>query len=165
MKKTTLLCLLAATTLMVACKGKKKEATTEATTSTETVATPPPPPAAPALMCFENRVGKDVTTLSFEVKGDSVIGEHNWTPFEKDGAYGTIKGTLGKDSVLNVRYDYTIEGSEQAEMKQFKWSGNAILEWEGELTESKDKAGKLLLIPKNNKGKFKILYKKSECKS
>lgn len=92
--------------------------------------------------CFEEKIGKDITTVKLAINGDVVTGEMEWLPYEKDGAVGTLKGKKVGDEII-VDYDYVIEGSNQSEEKIFKLDGEKLLVKEGELTE--DKSGKLIM--------------------
>ena len=107
------------------------ETAVDTTASTALVAEP----AAPQALCYFFAVGKDSTTLSVNIAADgTVTGAYDWSPWERDGAHGTIAGKKEGD-LLKVVYDYVIEGSNQQEEKVFKLTGDQIAEGEGELTE------------------------------
>ena len=128
----------------ITCQSKKAEtskADTNSATLTDTVATATKP-STDETLCFELKEGKDITTVKLIMKGDAVTGEMNWTPYEKDGATGTLKGKKVGNEIV-VDYDYVIEGSNQTEEKIFKIEGNGLLEKSGELVEGKN--GKLAM--------------------
>ena len=110
MKKLALIILVALT----ACQSKKSDTEMTDTTSvmsTDTVATATKP-STDETLCFELKEGKDITTVKLILKGDEITGEMNWTPWEKDGAVGTLKGKKVGDEIV-ADYDYMIEGSNQ----------------------------------------------------
>jgi hypothetical protein len=41
----------------------------------------------------------ETTTVKLVIKGSKVTGTHEWLPTEKDGAHGTITGTMKGDRV------------------------------------------------------------------
>lgn len=140
MKKLSLIIFVALT----ACQSKKAETEMTDTTSfvsadTVAIATKP---STDETLCFELKEGKDITTVKLIMKGDEITGEMNWTPWEKDGAVGTLKGKKVGDEIV-ADYEYVIEGSNQSEEKIFKIEGDKLLIKEGELTEGKD--GKLIM--------------------
>lgn len=158
MKKLALIIFVALT----ACQSKKNETEMTDTTSVmsaDTVATATKP-STDETLCFELKEGKDVTTVKLIMKGDEITGEMNWTPWEKDGAVGTLKGKKVGDEIV-ADYDYMIEGSNQSEEKIFKIDGDKLLIKEGELIEGKD--GKLIMKDPA-KAKFKETLVKVSCK-
>lgn len=158
MKKLALIIFVALT----ACQSKKAETEMTDTTSVmsaDTVATATKP-STDETLCFELKEGKDITTVKLIMKGDEITGEMNWTPWEKDGAVGTLKGKKVGDEIV-ADYDYMIEGSNQSEEKIFKIDGDKLLIKEGELIEGKD--GKLIMKDPT-KATFKETLVKVSCK-
>lgn len=157
MKKLALIIFVA----LNACQSKKAETEMTDTTSVmsaDTVATATKP-STDETLCFELKEGKDLTTVKLIMKGDAVTGEMNWTPWEKDGAVGTLKGKkVGNEIVAD--YDYMIEGSNQSEEKIFKIEGDKLLIKEGELIEGKE--GKLIMKDAT-KATFKETLVKVSC--
>ena len=99
----------------------------------------------------------ETTTVMLVIKGTKVTGTHEWLPTEKDGAHGTITGTL-KDDLISVIYNYEQEGSQQSEEKMFKLKGDTLLMGEGELVDPKNN-GKLKLKDRS-KVTFETVLKK-----
>lgn len=133
-----------------ACKSKNAETTqtTETTTANaDTVATATAPAAE--TLCFEEKVGKDLTTVSLIIDGNNVTGRMEWLPWEKDQARGTLKGKKNGNEIV-ADYEYMIEGSNQLEEKVFVLEGDKLLVKSGEL---EDKNGKLVM---KNPGKATI---------
>lgn len=158
MKKLALIIFVA----LIACQSKKNETEMTDTTSVmsaDTVATATKP-STDETLCFELKEGKDITTVKLIMKGDEIMGEMNWTPWEKDGAVGTLKGKKVGDEIV-ADYDYVIEGSNQSEEKIFKIDGDKLLIKEGELIEGKD--GKLIMKDAT-KAIFKETLVKVSCK-
>lgn len=112
-------------------------------------------------LCFEKVEHKDVTRVTLVINGSKVSGTMVWQPYEKDGATGTLKGTI-TDGLIKAVYDYTIEGSRQTEEKQFKLTPEALLVGEGELLDPKNDGH--LKIKDPSKLKFKEALKKVTCK-
>ena len=138
MRKNTLFILVGVA--LFSCKSKTSE--TQKTDSTvtpaaDTVATATKPASLGETLCFEHKEGKDKTTVKLVINGDAVTGEMNWTPHEKDGAVGTLKGKKVGNEIF-VDYDYVIEGSNESEQKIFKIEGDKLLEKSGELIIGKD---------------------------
>ena len=104
-------------------------------------AMPPSAPALPDTLCFQHSFHEDRTTLQLIMRKDSVFGDYNWMPHEKDGAIGTVKG-VKKGDTLVVDYKYMMEGSEQEEQVYFLMLQGAITTLQGEL---EDKNGKMVL--------------------
>lgn len=157
MKKLVLIIFVA----LSACQSKKADtemADTTSVMSADTVATATKP-STDETLCFELKEGKDITTVKLIMKGDEITGEMNWTPWEKDGAVGTLKGKKVGDEIV-ADYDYVIEGSNQSEEKIFKIDGDKLLIKEGELIEGKD--GKLIMKDPT-KAVFKETLVKVKC--
>jgi hypothetical protein len=143
MKKNVLFIFISVA--LFSCKSKTSESQTADSTAAiavDTVATATKPVSAEETLCFEHKEGKDNTTVKLVINGDAVTGEMNWTPYEKDGAVGSLKGKKVRDEIF-VDYDYVIEGSNQSEEKIFKIEGDKLLEKSGELIDGKD--GKLVM--------------------
>lgn len=143
MKKNVLILFISVA--LFSCKSKTSETqTVDSTTAiaVDTVATATKPANAEETLCFEHKEGKDITTVKLVINGDAVTGEMNWTPWEKDGAVGTLKGKKVGDEIF-ADYDYMIEGVNQSEEKIFKIEGDKLLEKTGELMDGKD--GKLVM--------------------
>ena len=111
--------------------------------------------------CFLKAENKDTTTVSLTIKGSEVTGKMACLPYEKDAAVGTLKGTKDGE-LLKVVYNYTIEGNEQSEEKQFKLQGDKLLEGVGELLDPKDDGHST--IKDASKLKFDEVLKKITCK-
>lgn len=120
----------------VACQPKAKPSTEEET-SAEGEFT-----VEDGTTCYLYTEGQDSTYLTLTIEGTKVTGYMAWEPWEKDGARGNLSGTLEGNKVT-ADWDYTIEGSEQAEQKIFVIEADAVGEMTGELTEST--GGKLVL--------------------
>ncbi|WP_394994217.1 hypothetical protein [Emticicia sp.] len=139
MRKISFVLLL----VLSACQSNKTEtADSKTMSSVDTVATATKPVIMEQTLCFEQKLNKDITTVKLIINGDAVSGEMNWTPWEKDGASGTLKGKKIGDEII-ADYDYMIEGSNQSEEKIFKLEGDKLLVKVGELMDGKD--GKLIM--------------------
>ena len=142
MKKVTLFCSLIIA--LSACQSKNSESdTTDSTVSAaDTLATATQP--AIETLCFEEKVGKDLTTVSLTIDGNKVTGSMEWLPWEKDQARGTLVGEKNGNEIV-ADYEYMIEGSNQLEEKIFVLEGDKLLVKSGEL---EDKNGKLFIKDK-----------------
>ena len=140
MRKISFVLLL----VLSACQSNKTEtADSKTMSSVDTVATATKPVIMEQTLCFEQKLNKDITTVKLIINGDAVSGEMNWTPWEKDGASGTLKGKKIGDEII-ADYDYMIEGSNQSEEKIFKLEGDKLLVKVGELMDGKN--GKLIML-------------------
>lgn len=136
MKKIAFYCSFILT--LSACQSKNQ--TTDNTAArTDTIATATKPAAE--TLCFEEKVGKDITTVRLTIDGDKVTGNMEWLPWEKDQATGTLLGEK-KGNEIVADYEYMIEGSNQLEEKIFVLEGDKLLVKSGELD---DKNGKLVI--------------------
>ncbi|MBK7869289.1 MAG: hypothetical protein IPJ74_00725 [Saprospiraceae bacterium] len=127
MKKLILIITLGTAALLNACQQKSSN-------TSEQSADAPAQSIADGTHCFEYRVGQDVTSVQLVLNGSNVSGEMNWTPFEKDGGYGTLKGMRMGDEIVAV-WSYTIEGSSQSEEVHFKIEGDQLMRKVGELED------------------------------
>ncbi|MBA4853016.1 hypothetical protein [Emticicia sp. BO119] len=139
MKKIVFCCSFIFT--LSACQTKSSETKTTDSTAVnaDTVATATVPSAE--TLCFEEKVGKDITTVNLTIEGNKVTGSMEWLPWEKDQARGTLSGEK-KGNEIVADYDYMIEGSNQLEEKIFIIEGDKLLIKSGEL---EDKNGKLFI--------------------
>jgi hypothetical protein len=101
----------------------------------------------------------ETTTVMLTIKGGKVTGSHEWLPTEKDGAHGTISGSI-KDDLISVIYSYEQEGAEQSQEQLYKLKGDTLLLGEGELVDPKNN-GKLKLKDRS-KVTFETVLKKVE---
>lgn len=126
------------------------------TATADTTATAAPAAVEPQAMCYLFAEGKDSTSVSLVIAADgSVSGTYDWQPWEKDGAHGTVSGKKEGD-LLQLIYDYTIEGSNQQQEMVFKLTGDQLAEGEGELVDSE---GGLLKIKDPSKLTWKPFTK------
>ncbi|MBI1227141.1 MAG: hypothetical protein GC192_18055 [Bacteroidetes bacterium] len=144
-----------------ACKNAStNEASEEAATSTTPTTSSETEGNGEKDLCYLLVDGKDTTSVNLKINVDgSVSGTYNWTPWEKDGAYGTLKGRQQGD-MLTLLYDYTIEGSNQQEEKVMKLTGDLMAEASGELEEGE---GGVLRIKKGAKLSWQP-FSKVDCK-
>ncbi|MBC9795462.1 hypothetical protein [Sinomicrobium weinanense] len=144
--KKLLIPTLAAMSFLLACKNntKEKEQNEE---SVQTESQAPAPPATTNL-CFlttgkdierGDRVIRDSTILTLQLKGEKVSGIFNWFPAEKDGRSGTIDGIL-KDDMISGKYTFTQEGMTETQDIRIE-----ITEQEARITTNPGKQGEFLL--------------------
>lgn len=129
MKKQLFFFLLSTIVLAIGCKQKTNS---DADT---TKAKPAPAIAADGVYCYKYQVGKDITTVNLVLDGDTVTGEMNWLPYEKDSGRGTLQGTRSGNEISAV-WAYMIEGSNQTEEVLFKMEGDQLLRKTGELVDA-----------------------------
>ena len=110
--------------------------------------------AEPQTLFFAKETAKEFTRIALTIEGDQVSGTQAWNPKEGHGARGTFSGTIADGGIIRVVYEYTIEGSEQAEEEILKLEGDKLYIGEGELVETK--AGRLKLKEPN-----KVVFKKA----
>jgi hypothetical protein len=131
-----LLFIAACLVAFASCNNSGSTENTEATTAADSTATAPvAEPAAPQPACYLLAEGKDSTTLTLNIGPDgTVTGDYDWSPWQKDGAHGTISGKKEGD-LVKVIYDYVIEGSNQQEEMVFKLTGDQLAVGKGELID------------------------------
>jgi hypothetical protein len=131
----------------------------DSATSAISQAPSPAPSTKVDTLCYESRFSKEVFSLMLVITNDKdVTGTLNYVFHEKDSAYGTLKGRKTGD-YIDADYTFTIEGSEQIEVVEFKIDGNRIMRKIGELTES---GGKLVLKDSDN-STFGEEFKQIDC--
>jgi hypothetical protein len=87
------------------------------------------------MLFFAKETAKEFTHVALRIEGDQVTGTQVWQPREAHGAAGTLDGILTGGGIIQVVYQYTIEGSEQEEEQVFKLEGDKLYSGEGELVE------------------------------
>ncbi|ASV30730.1 hypothetical protein [Maribacter cobaltidurans] len=77
-------------------------------------------------LCFQNVYPyqdnpstQDVLELNLTIDGNTVSGNYNWLPAEKDQRKGTLNGTLTDDNVT-AQYHFMQEGMEQTAMLKIR---------------------------------------------
>ncbi|MDX1941572.1 MAG: hypothetical protein SFU99_13525 [Saprospiraceae bacterium] len=153
MKKFILIITLGTAALLNACQQKSSN-------TSEQSADTPAQNIADGTHCFEYRVGQDVTSVQLVLNGSNVSGEMDWTPFEKDGGYGTLKGMRMGDEIVAV-WSYTIEGSSQSEEVHFKIEGDQLMRKVGELEDPNFDGNLKLKDPAN--ATYSETYIKVDC--
>lgn len=134
MKHSRYILLLSTVVLLTACGGGKTEqSASKAPAAGQTGA---------QTSCYSLREGKDLTAIQLKQDGNAISGYYAWEPYEKDGAHGTLNGSLN-NGVIKADHTYMIEGSIQTEEVYFKLDGNTLFQGSGELTE--DAKGKLVV--------------------
>jgi len=112
--------------------------------------------AEPQTLFFAKETAEDTTRITLYIDGDDVTGTQSWQPKEEaHGAHGTLSGILTGGGIIQVLYEYTIEGAEQSEEQVLKLEGDKLYIGEGELTEAAD--GRLNLKEPNKVGFQKYL--------
>jgi len=111
-------------------------ATTTAEPATDTAAAPAK--SEFPVHCFESRMPDgSVFTLHITEYYETIVGILDYTFAEKDGAHGTFTGTKEGD-LITATWNYTVEGSEQAEEIVIKVSADQAMKASGELMEAED---------------------------
>lgn len=152
MKKQLFFFLLSTILLAMACKQKP---TTESTESESM-----PTTLADGAYCYEYRVGKDVTTVNLVLDGNTVTGEMNWLPYEKDSGRGTLQGTRDGNEISAI-WTYVIEGSNQTEEVLFKMEGDQLLRKTGELVDTNNDGNLKMKDPAS--AQYNETYTKVAC--
>ena len=90
---------------------------------------------APSRQCFILAEGQDTTFVTLVVAGDGTVGGYmQWSPWQKDGGYGDLDGTMMSNEIKAI-WSYVIEGSNQQEEIFFKLEDGKLLRKKGELKE------------------------------
>ena len=117
--------------------------------------------AEPQTLFFAQENAKEYTRISLTIEGDKVTGTQNWLPKQPDGhgAHGTISGIITGGGIIQVLYEYTIEGSDQSEEEVLKLDGDKLFIGEGQLLQDpKNETCLNLQEPK------KVVFKKALTK-
>ncbi len=143
------------------CDDQKPTETTETTDSVaveEKVAVNP-------VGCFEFKTkgefGEDVTSCSIVAGENGFTGTYDWSPYEKDGAYGELSNGVLRGDTLILDWAYTIEGSEQAEQIAFIVGDGKLTALNGEL---EDKNG-MMVMKDMSKAPLGEVLSKVECET
>lgn len=116
-------------------------------------------------LCFIHVEGRDTTFVNLAfVDSVTVNGYMAWEPWEKDGARGNLAGTLHGD-MLELLWNYTIEGSEQSEDLVFRLGmESGLLEQKrGELEEKDPENPGHLKMKDPANAAFEIRYTRADC--
>lgn len=135
-----------------------KQQTNQSETLAQQSETPTPATTQTDTLCFESKAGKDVFSLQLITSGNEISGTLDYVYHEQDGAHGTLKGTATGNLIV-ADYNYTIEGSEQIEVMEFKLENDKISRKRGELIE---KDGKLMLKDPENTP-YTEIFTKIDC--
>lgn len=113
--------------------------------------------AEPQTLFFAQENAKEYTRIVLTLEGDKVSGTQNWLPKAPDGhgAHGVINGKLGEGGIMRVLFEYTIEGSEQAEEEVLKLDGDKLFIGEGQLKADPKNDSRL-----NLEAPDKVVFKK-----
>ncbi len=89
-------------------------------------------------LCFQNVYPyednpstQDVLELNLIIDGNTVSGNYNWLPAEKDQRKGTLNGTL-TDNTVTAQYRFMQEGMEQTAMLKIRLTDDKALVEGGE---------------------------------
>lgn len=134
MKHSISALMLGTAVLLTACNGGK--------TQQPEANTPATGKAGEQASCYSLQEGKDLTAIQLKQDGNTISGYYAWEPYEKDGAHGTLSGSLN-NGMIKADHTYMIEGSIQTEEVYFKLDGNTLFQGSGELVE--DANGKLVV--------------------
>ena len=105
---------------------------------------------------------KDSTTVRVRfLSNDDIRGEMIWSPWQKDGAVGTLTGKLNANNEMELLYNYTIEGSRQSETKVMKIEGDKLLIKQGELIDPKFDGN--MIFKDVSKATYKTVLSKINC--
>jgi hypothetical protein len=109
------------------------------------------------VLFFAKESGKESTRIALSIEDNQkVYGTKVWQPKGEHGARGSLEGIVN-GGVIQVVYDYTIEGSEQSEEMVLKLEGDTLLIGEGEL---EDAGNGRLKLKEPNKVSFTTVLKK-----
>jgi len=117
--------------------------------------------AEPQTLFFAQENAKEYTRISLIIDGDKVTGTQNWLPKQPDGhgAHGTLDGIITGGGIIQVLFEYTIEGSEQSEEEVLKLDGDKLFIGEGQLLQD-PKNDTRLNLQEPNKVAFKQALKR-----
>lgn len=112
--------------------------------------------AEPQRLFFARETSTDSMRIALTIDGDQVSGSQTWQPKEDaHGASGSLSGIITGGGIIQVVYEFTIEGSTQSEEQVLKLDGNKLYIGDGELVEGKD--GRLNLKEPNKVAFTKVL--------
>ena len=93
----------------------------------------------PQRLFFARETASDTTRIALTIEGDQVYGSQTWQPKEEaHGASGSLSGVITGGGIIQVVYEFTIEGSTQSEEQVLKLDGDKLYIGEGELVEGKE---------------------------
>ena len=94
--------------------------------------------AEPQTLFFEHENARDYTRISLTIEGEKVTGTQTWLPKQPDGhgAHGTISGIITSGGMIQVLYEYSIEGSDQSEEEVLRLDGEKLFIGKGELQDA-----------------------------
>lgn len=80
--------------------------------------------------CFSKKLGKDLTGIQLSINRDQVSGYFAWTPHEKDGARGFLRGTLKGNQVI-ASHTYRVEGYVGSEEVAYRFVKGGLIAGNG----------------------------------
>lgn len=157
------LSIFCATMFTLACNDPKSVSNeNQKTTTTAKADTTKKPEQFIGVYCFMKAENKDTTMVKLNFLADEDIrGEMTYSPYQKDGAKGELKGKLNANREMELKYDYVIEGSRQTETKIMKISGDTLAIKQGELIDPKKDGN--LIFKDVTKATYKTFLLKTKC--
>ena len=117
--------------------------------------------SAVSSLCFLKTEGtdhKDSTSIQLVIKGDSVSGEMDCVPYEKDARRGQLHGVMKNDTIA-AAWTFMQEGMRDTINLKFKMETNQLTQKPLKLNaktgreETDNAAGYTVVYPAGNKGK------------
>ncbi|HEY8929280.1 MAG TPA: hypothetical protein VIM55_08825 [Mucilaginibacter sp.] len=146
------------TVLMLAACSRGGNKNSDKDTLSTTVADTTKLKSAVSSLCFLKTEGKDSTSIQLVIKGDSVTGEMDWVPYEKDARHGQLHGVMKNDTIA-AAWTFMQEGMRDTINLKFKMETNQLTQKPLKVNaktgreQTDDAAGYTVVYPASNKGK------------
>lgn len=112
--------------------------------------------------CFLKVENRDSTFISLRILSeDDIRGEMIWQPWQSGGAVGSLTGKMNENGEMELLYDYTIEGSQQTELKIMKIENKKLLIKIGELVDVHEDGH--LTYKNENEAEFTEILESTPC--
>jgi ABC-type glycerol-3-phosphate transport system substrate-binding protein len=125
MKHLTLIILIALTAAACTSNTAKTDTTITDTTISTTSAKSKTVLVSTCFVRTEGKNNLDSTNIQLVIKGNTVTGEMNWLPFEKDMRKGILNGTKKGDTIIAV-WTFKQEGTTDTMKLNFKLDSNQL---------------------------------------
>lgn len=110
-------------------KNHNNDTSTKVDTPLKTTLAPKPGDTSSLTsLCFirtEGDKSQDSTTVQLVIKGNTVTGEMNWIPYEKDGRKGILNGTRSGD-IIKAVWTFKQEGMTDTMAVDYKLDGDKL---------------------------------------
>jgi len=113
--------------ILFSCKGRQTKTAPIKDSIYNTVERP-----SKTMSCFEYNKNKDTILLQIANKEDSILGQLNYSIYQKDKNIGTVRGVM-VGTTMYLDYTFNAEGTQSVRQVAFKLKGGYLVEGYGDM--------------------------------